>query len=183
MNVYQLKIGLIGAKPPIWREIKVNNNITFGTLHEIIQEVMGWENSHLHEFTDRQKDISIRRVDGMFGVEDANISNEDKVKIKYILKRKGSRIKYIYDFGDSWEHEIKVTAVFKDKKLDYPICLKGKRACPPEDCGGVWGYANLLETIKDPKHPEHEDMIEWIGEDFDPEKFDLEKLNEILKRY
>ena len=110
--------------------------------------------------------------------------DSSKIKVKEYLIIKGDKMLYTYDFGDSWEHVItveKVEPILKSEK--YPICIKGKGNCPPEDCGGLWGYYELLNTIKDKKHPEHEEMIEWIGEDYDPDEFKLAKINGRLKMY
>ena len=101
-----------------------------------------------------------------------------------MLKKEKDTLIYEYDFGDSWEHKILLEKILTDDgKTVLPVCIKGKRASPPEDCGGIWGYEELLETISNPKHPDHEEMLEWLGGEFDPEAFDLEQINKDLARY
>lgn len=180
-RIYQLKIELLGIKPPIWRKIKVNGKTIFGDLHMIIQIVMGWEDDHLFEFENKELRISDNSESDFFNRFEAKDS--DEITIEEVLKRKGSKIKYIYDFGDSWEHLITVEETEDGVLSNGAICLKGKRNCPPEDCGGIWGYMENLSIISDPKHPDYEDCIGWMGEDFDPEYFNLEKTNEILSGY
>ena len=177
-SIYQLKVTLNKSKPPIWRRIQVNSDITLYKLHQILQVVMGWFNVHLHQFIIRGKYYGIPDPDD----PDFEIKNEKRVKLNQIVSRVGDKFIYEYDFGDGWEHIILLEKVLQPEAgVHYPICLKGKRACPPEDCGGIWGYNDLLEAIQDPAHPEHEDMLEWLGGSFDPEEFDLDEVNEKLK--
>jgi hypothetical protein len=178
-SIYQIKITLIGAKPPIWRTVLVSGDIGLSAFHEVIQKTMGWRNCHLHQFIANNVFYGI--PDDDFGME---IEDETKYKISHLLKKEKDTIKYEYDFGDSWEHKILLEKVLPfDGKTALPVCSKGKRACPPEDCGGIWGYEELLEAISDPRHPEHESMLEWLGGEFDPEEFDLEDINEDLAKY
>ncbi|MGB0880702.1 MAG: plasmid pRiA4b ORF-3 family protein [Polaribacter sp.] len=172
-EIVQLKITLKRSKPPIWRRILIEKEMTFEDLHYIIQDVMGWENCHLHEFRDNNVVID---EDDFFG--DGNIDSSE-ITLREHFTRLKQKITYTYDFGDSWEHEILVEKFLdRDKEIDYPICIKGKNNCPPEDCGGIWGFYSMLEIIQDKNHPEREEMLEWIGEDYDPEHFDLEETNE-----
>jgi hypothetical protein len=176
-QIYQLKVTLLGTKPPIWRRLQVPGNVTLEKLHSILQAAMGWSESHLHLFTVDGEDFS----DPMFELEDA--ANERKAKLKEIAPRTGVAFRYVYDFGDNWEHEVWIEDVLPPGEgCTQPVCLKGKRACPPDDCGGVWGYEDFLEAIRDPKHKEHEEMLEWIGGGFDPEAFDPKEVNKFLKR-
>lgn len=177
IKVLQLKIVLQGIDPPVWRRILVEDTISFYQLHDVIQSVMGWEDDHLFEFD--QGGLSIGRAHEDFMGE---VKSAKKVKIKEVFSTEGQRLPYIYDFGDSWEHLIIVEKIMeKDPSQKYPVCLDGERACPPEDCGGVWGYEELLEIKKDKNHPEYEErIVEWLGEDFDPEDFDLNEVNEGL---
>jgi hypothetical protein len=181
-EIYQLEITLLGSKPRIWRRFEVPANITLASLHYIIQTVMGWENSHLHQFTigeERYGEIIPDVVSGM----DLEMTDERKIKLGDVVGNVGDRFMYEYDFGDSWEHGLKVLKTGPPEPgVRYPVCLAGKRACPPEDCGGVWGYENLLEIIADPSHEEHGSMMEWLGEEFDPEAFDLDEINGTLRR-
>ncbi len=177
-NIYQLKITLKGSKPPIWRRIQVNSDITLHKLHKIIQIVMGWYGGHLHQFIIRGKYYGIPDPE----IDFYDVKDERRVKLNRLVSKEGEKFIYEYDFGDDWEHVILLEKILPpEPEKHYPICIKGKRACPPEDCGGIWGYEEFLKAIKDPNHPEHEEMLEWIGGDFDPEEFDLEYVNEILK--
>ncbi|MGH1436637.1 MAG: plasmid pRiA4b ORF-3 family protein [Lewinella sp.] len=174
MKIYQLKITLQGSsKPPIWRQILVASTINFQELHAIIQGAMGWTNSHLHAFTDSRRNFFIGIPDnsGMMDVTDGRTK-----KINTLLKKEKDHVLYEYDFGDGWIHTIELQKILPvDDKLRYPYLLKGKGSCPPEDCGGIWGYYNMVEAINDPKHPEHEDLVEWTGlEYWDVNEVDLE---------
>jgi|SRR5579862_3015834 len=175
--VYQLKITLRGAKPPIWRRVQVPADFTLKKLHRVIQLAMGWTDSHLHLF-----DVGgIHYSDPEFEVEETN--NEARIRLSQAAPVEKAKFRYEYDFGDSWDHEILVEKILPpDPAVRYPICLTGKRACPPEDCGGVWGYAELLETLADPDSEDHEEMLEWLDGDFDPEEFDVEMTNAALTR-
>ena len=175
-SIYQIKISLIGAKPPIWRIVLVPSNIGLDAFHEVIQLAMGWTDSHLHQFIANNVFYGIPDDDFELEMED-----ETQYKLSQLLQKEKDTIKYEYDFGDSWEHKILLEKIFPDDgKTALPVCIKGKRACPPEDCGGIWGYEELLETVSNPKHPDHDDMLEWLGGEFDPEEFDLEAINEDL---
>jgi len=176
MNIYRIKVTLRHVKPPIWRRIEVPADIKLGRLHDALQIAMGWTDSHLHGF---------RKGRDAYGVPDPDfpigMKNERNVRLNS-LAGEGDAIAYDYDFGDGWEHELRIEKVLPaESGVHYPRCIKGKRACPPEDCGGPWGYGNLLEAIGDPTHEEHEELQEWLGEDFDPEFFDIEEVNEAYK--
>jgi hypothetical protein len=176
--IYQIKVTLKGSKPPIWRRIQVRGDINLGKLHTILQEVMGWEDYHLHQFIVGRTYYGVPHPDFGFDMRD-----ESRVKLNQIAPGEGFKFLYEYDFGDSWEHVLLVEKVLPPEQgQHYPVCIKGKRACPPEDVGGVWGYAEFLEAIQNPDHPEHEDYLEWIGGDFDPEGFDLDGVNAGLRR-
>ena len=178
-SIYQIKISLIGVKPPIWRTVLVASNIDLEIFHGVIQLAMGWTDSHLHQFIANNVFYGIPDDDFELEMED-----ESKYKLSQLLSKEKDTLIYEYDFGDSWEHKILLEKILPfDTKTVLPVCIKGKRACPPEDCGGIWGYEELLETISDPKHPDHEDMLEWLGGDFDPDEFDLEEINEDLAEY
>jgi|GEM_PF-146538 len=178
-QVYQLKLTLDGVKPPIWRRLLVKEDINLLTLHEIIQRAMGWEDYHLHMFTIAGQ-IFGDQEDDEFG--DLGTKNETRYKLNKLGLGEKSKFKYEYDFGDSWEHTILVEKILPaEKGAHYPVCLTGKRACPPEDVGGVWGYENFLKAITDPNHKEHDEYMEWSGGSFDPEEFDLTEVNELLR--
>ncbi|MHC1576773.1 MAG: plasmid pRiA4b ORF-3 family protein [Methanosarcinaceae archaeon] len=179
-RVYQYKITLAGIKPPIWRRIQVPETYTFWDLHVAIQDAMGWLDRHLHIFLVVDPSTNMRREIGtptkMYDEYDETIPGwEHKIADYFSLKH--PKTDYEYDFGDSWGHKIQLEKILpREKGIDYPVCIKGKRACPPEDCGGVWGYKELLEAIKDPKHDEHREMLEWVGGDLDPEHFDVKEV-------
>ena len=178
MNIYQIKVTLKHSRPPIWRRLQVPADTKLGKLHDILQAAMGWTDSHLHAF---------RVGDTLHGVPDPEFPDETKSERSARLDRiatEGDTIIYEYDFGDSWGHELWIEKILPaEKGKRYPLCLTGSRACPPEDCGGVFGYARLLEVLTDPKHEEHDETLEWLGEDFDPEAFDLEEVNQGLREF
>ncbi len=177
--VYQIKITLDHTHPPIWRRILAPANTTLLKLHDILQIVMGWEDYHLHMFTINGTIYSNPANDeyGQMDTED-----EGSYKLSQVITQKGQKFKYEYDFGDSWHHTLLVEKILPSQAgVHYPLCLAGKHACPPEDVGGVWGYMNFLEAIRDPSHPDHETYLEWAGEDFDPELFHLEEINTNLR--
>ena len=178
--VYQLKVTLKESHPPIWRRIQLRD-CTLGKLHEVLQVAMGWKDSHLHQFIVRGERY------GPADPEDADwdmkIEDEEKLSISQVAKmvRRG-RIIYEYDFGDSWQHDILLEKLFEpEPNVSYPRCIEGARACPPEDVGGVWGYAGFLEAISDPNHEDHDEKVEWIGGEFDPSTFDLDAVNRELR--
>jgi len=166
-------------RPPIWRRVQVPSDLTLAKLHRVIQAVMGWYDSHLHQFIVGKTYYGVPSLDEFSELE---LKDERKARLDQILSRSKQKIVYEYDFGDSWEHEIVLEKILApDSRTRYPACLGGARACPPEDCGGVGGYANFLEAISDPDHEEHEEMLEWIGGEFDPEQFDVDLVNQGLK--
>lgn len=175
--VYQLKVTLKHIKPAIWRRLQVAADIKLDKLHMVLQDALGWTNSHLHHFI---------AGDDLYGMADldeysAALKDEKKFKLAQIASEK-SRLIYEYDFGDGWKHETLVEKVLAPEPgVQYPRCLAGKRACPPEDCGGVGGYDYLLKIIADPKHDEHAEMMTWLGGSFDPEAFDLWKTDTGLR--
>ncbi len=176
--IYQLKVTLTGSRPPIWRRIQISGETHLHKLHRILQIVMGWEDYHLHQFVVGERYYGTSQPD--FDLE-MEVKDERTVTLGGVAPAVGQKFTYEYDFGDSWEHEILVEKILKPAPgVRYPVCIKGKRACPPEDCGGIWGYESFLEAIRDPNQPEHEEMLEWIGESFDPEAFDLEAVNREL---
>jgi len=139
---------------------------------------MGWTNSHLHQFNIEGKKY---RGEGMYDpVEDPEVLDESEYRLNKLIGE-NSIFDYEYDFGDCWEHEIRVEKVIPaEEGVSYPLCLYGERACPPEDCGGTWGYEELLNVLNDPEHEDHEQYSEWAGKDFDPEKFDIAETNRVL---
>ena len=177
VRIYQIKVTLDESKPPIWRRLLVPSNITLEKFHYMLQVAMGWTNSHLHQFIVGQTYFGEPHPDYGFKMRD-----ERDVKLNQVVTGEGFKFRYEYDFGDSWLHNLLVEKVLEPEPgQQYPVCIKGKRACPPEDVGGVWGYEGFLEAIRNPDHSEHEMYVEWIGGEFDPEEFDLDETNEILR--
>ena len=175
-KILQIKITLKGSKPPVWRRIQVSSGTLLPNLHKIIQTVMGWTNSHLHQFEDGKTIYSMPTEDDWTpGIDYSNLV------IGKFLKKKGDTLVYEYDFGDGWEHILKLEEI-PDNGTEVPVFLAGKRACPPEDCGGVWGYSNLLEILANPDHEEYESSLEWVGDDFDPDYLDIVEINELIER-
>lgn len=206
-QVHTLKIALKGSAPPIWRKVAVPSNYTLGDLHIVIQIVMGWSGGHLHQFiwrapktkpTPKGLPRDVQRImsglaqlgqdpdryisDPAFELEETE--NENKITLSQLAPEVKNKFIYEYDFGDSWEHEITVLEIGSPQEgVRYPTCLDGKLACPPDDCGGLWGYYELQEILKDKNHPEHEERLEWLGDDFDPEKFDIQAVNKDLAKF
>lgn len=178
--IYQIKVSLRGARPPIWRRIEVPADVTLARLHELIQVAFGWNDSHLHVFETPY---------GSFGRPDADLGHRaaSRVTLEQVARAVGDKLRYTYDFGDNWEHDILVEkALDRDASVAYPRCVGGRRAAPPEDCGGVWGYAELVEILADPTHPEHQDRLDWLDLDgptgFDPARFDAKAVTAALQR-
>jgi hypothetical protein len=179
-QIYQIKVTLNDTHPPVWRRIQVLSNTTLLKLHNILQIVMGWGDYHLHMFT-IEGSIYGDPADDEYG--DLGIVDEARFRLNQVIYREGQRFRYEYDFGDSWDHTLLVEKILPPQEsVRYPICLKGKRACPPEDVGGVWGYENFLEAICNTDHHEHEEYLNWIGGEFDPEAFNLEEVNTRLRQ-
>lgn len=150
--------------------------------HKVIQTTMGWTNSHMHQFI-KDRTYYTRRYPGdeLFG--EMEYVDYQGLKISDLLKQEKDNIIYEYDFGDSWEHEILLEKILPDdSSKNYPVCLTGKMNCPPEDSGGVWGYADMLEILDEPDHEEYDSIIEWLGEGFDPKYFNKNEINDMLKQ-
>jgi hypothetical protein len=176
---YLLKIQLLDIEPVIWRRFVVPASITLDRLHDVIQIVMGWTDSHLHEFTIGNK----RYMEYPESKEDGLVCG--RYRLGDLIKQKGRTFRYLYDFGDSWEHELALeeNRYFNPELRTELACLEGERPCPPEDVGGVPGYFEFCNALKDPSHEEHESYMEWSGGDFDSEQFDSESINWELMKY
>ena len=179
-DIYQIKVTLRDTRPPIWRRLLVPAGLTLDALHDVLQVAMGWDDSHMHEFR-----IGQRR----FGKPDPNdrlmgldpVGNERATHLYKVLGKVGAKATYTYDFGDGREHVIVVEKVLPpDPAGHYPICVGGKLQGPPDDCGGVPGYYNLLEALRDPDHEEHEDLLDWVGGEFNPDAFSVDEVNQKL---
>ena len=169
--ILSLKITLVGTKPPIWRRILVPDRMILGDLHVAIQAAMGWYNCHMHSF-----DIDGRQYGDVSA--DDEVANENALNLRRVGKTGVTTFSYTYDFGDNWEHRITIEK--PPAKLPgppYPRCVAGKRACPPENSGGIWGYRESLEILADPAHPEYAERREWFEDDLTPEAFDLADVN------
>ncbi len=179
-QIFQIKVTLDNIKPVISRKVLVESDTNLESFHYIVQSVMGWTDSHLHQFI---KDQVFYIADDEGFDSDRTVNYIDKkLKLNDLLSEEKQNIQYEYDFGDSWRHTITLEKIVEaELGKKYPICIQGQNACPPEDCGGVWGYQNLLEVIKNKKHPEHNDMMEWLGGEFDPKFFDIEEVNKLLR--
>lgn len=157
-SLYQLKVSLNGSRPLIWRRFLVPDSISLHQLHTILQIVMGWTNSHLHQFIIEAEYYGEPEEEDGYSED---LKNEKRYRLNQLVQRKGFKFTYEYDFGDKWEHTIHVDAILPiEKGRQYPVCLAGKRACPPEDIGGVEGYGDILEIYRNLKHPEHDDLVE-----------------------
>jgi len=175
--IYQLKVTLEGTEPSVWRRFLVPVDYTIEKLHRVLQIVMGWEDAHLHEFKAGKLSYGEPHPD-----YDFKMLNHKKATVQGVAPRVGSKFTYIYDFGDGWQHELKVEKILDaEKGVHYPLCAAGDRACPPENCGGIWGFAELLEALENPKTDEQRELVEWVG-DYEPTAFDLDKVNKRLKR-
>ncbi len=185
-SIYDLKISLLYLNPPIWRRVQVAGDTPLDELHAIIQMAMGWTNSHMHHFMlGSGRNIQFFKMDmknGFFAEEESEGGRyETEVTLAEVLPKPKASMTYEYDFGDSWLHEILVEKISPPEPgATYPRCIGGEYACPPEDIGGPPGYANFAMAIQNPRHPEHREMLDWVGKNFDPFKFDVEQANKLL---
>lgn len=180
-KAYELNIVLSGL--PIWRRLLVRGDINLGLLHAAIQAAMGWTNSHLHHFiVGKIRYTDPATLDECFPGQEPDLDENESVLME-IAPRAKMKLLYEYDFGDSWMHLITVEKIHNldISRLFVAQCLDGALACPPEDCGGIWGYTGLLEIIRNPKHEEYESMVEWLGE-YDPDAFDIGRVNKYLMK-
>lgn len=176
MVVYEVRVSLLEIEPEVWRRVRIPGDARLNEVHIVLQMVMGWTNSHQHEFVgaDRKRYGSAEEHDLLPGV-----LNERQYRLSSLIREPGDKCLYIYDFGDEWAHEIVLEAIVELEAPDQPVwCLGGQGACPPEDCGGVPGYFDLLEQLKDSDAEDHQDVVELYGEDFDPEAFDCTVFNQ-----
>jgi hypothetical protein len=179
-EIYQIKVTLLGTRPPIWRRLLVPSELTLEQLHAVLQAAMGWEDCHLHEFR-----IGSQR----FGKPDPSerwlgrsvTLSERTARLTAVMGRVGAKAVYTYDFGDGWQHQLVVEKVLvPEPGPPYPVCIDGQRQGPPEDCGGIGGFYRLLQALRDPEDKEHEELSEWLGRDFDPDAFSLQAVNRRL---
>lgn len=181
---YQFKISLSGTKPLVWRRFQVPE-CSLGALHDAIQMVMGWEDAHLHSFIISKESFTMAR-DDVGWMEDCGFLDKEEYLLRDVIPATARefRFRYEYDFGDSWLHEVVLEKrLTGEETLAKPVCLGGKNACPPEDCGGIWGYEDMKAALQDEGHERHEDFVEWGMEDFDPTGFSVEETNAELEKY
>jgi len=178
-QVVQFKITLLHIDPTIWRRIQISDSCSFWDLHVAIQDVMGWMDYHLHEFQVKGSKTKQKEFIG--------IPNEDDYDVHYILPgwenkvmgylKNNKEFLYTYDYGDNWRHRIKFEGIHdKQPNQQYPICLGGQRACPPEDVGGIPGYYDFIEAIQDPENENHKSMLDWVGGSYNPNEFDAKNV-------
>lgn len=175
--IYELTVTLRDIEPAIWRVVQVPAGITLGGLHRVLQVAMGWTNSHRYLFHVGEK--AYGEPDEEWDIE---VLDSAVVTLPEAAQQHPSFV-YEYDLGDSWEHDIVVQRRVPGASNHLPKCLGGARACPPEDAGGSGGYEELIEALSDPNHEEHDAMVMWAGEDFDPERFDRPAVNRRLRGF
>ncbi len=177
-KLYVLKVSLKGIELEIWRRFVVPSDITLDRLHDVIQIVMGWEDYHLHQFTIEGKRYTEYRESPEDGKDDG------RHRLGNLVKHKGVSFEYIYDFGDNWHHQVTLEETnYLQGPHDEPVrLLTGERACPPEDVGGIGGYAEYCDAMKNKKHPRHKEYAEWRGS-YDSEMVDIDKKNMELLKY
>jgi hypothetical protein len=181
-QIYRIKITLENVKPPVWRRIEVPGDVTLAQLHAIIQRVMGWDDYHMWSFQVGETEYQTGSGEMFDFGGSPKPRSPASTTLEQATEARRISFRYWYDFGDDWFHTLKVERVAHPEPLAiYPRCLEGERACPPEDCGGPWGYQNFLKAVTNPKHPEHEEMLEWIGGEWNAEAFDLDGVNQAIR--
>ncbi len=188
--LYRLKIDLCNISPAIWREFIIPSDLTLENLHVVIQTVMGWTNSHLHQYIKDGTYYTVRYESDDYWDELGCVDYKG-MKICDLLCNKGDIIQYLYDLGDSWMHSLELTDIIDSPSFDDPDnadfhyleCLAGERRCPPEDCGGIGGFYEILNILQNPSHEKYESYIVWLGKNYDPEQFDLNSVNKRLTSF
>lgn len=189
-QVFQFKIELSEIAPTIWRRILVPSDYNFWDLHVAIQDSMGWKDSHLHHFEIKGKG---QRTPVHIGIPDFDRNEEPQevfpgweIPVFVYFNDLGKEAKYLYDYGDDWMHTVKLEGyLYKEKETSYPVCIGGEKACPPEDCGGIHGYKNVLTVLADPENEDYDSMRHWVGKDWNPDWFykDLVEFDNPYKRW
>jgi hypothetical protein len=182
-SLYQLRIALQNILPPVWRRIVVPGRLRLNCLHDTLQIVMGWTDSHLHQFEKDGAVYSVPCPESEQDPEFAHVIDSSRIRLDQLLTNEGDSLIYLYDFGDGWRHEVILEKILPDSDSSMPPqCLAGERHCPPEDVGGAHGYSVFLDIIFDPSHEEHESMVRWVGGRFQPEDFSVMAVNQVLSR-
>jgi hypothetical protein len=180
LNIYQIKVTLLGTKPPIWRRVLVPASLTLAQLHDVLQIAMGWDDKHAHQFRAGQRRFGRPEPADPFS-RMPRIESEHTSRLSTVLRQSAGTMIYIYDFGDGWEHEIALEKQLSaDPGVTYPTCTDGQHACPPEDCGGIQGFYDLLDALADPNHKQHAELSGWIDDKFDPRAFSVDLVNRKL---
>lgn len=175
-SCYQIRISLKDSPLPIWRRLLVQSDLTLDVVHEVFQIAMGWWDTHLYDFQVAGRHFGdLSTSDGDDEVEDSG-----EFSLQDVLKKVGDKLQYDYDFGDSWSHEVILEKILQSGKYDdgsWAKCLHGKRAGPPEDCGGIHGFTELIAAAEDPLHPQRKELLDWVGCDYNPDAFDARTVN------
>ena len=178
-TVHRLKVTLRQVRPPVWRRIEVPSDMRLSELAGVLEAAMGWMGGHLHAF---DADGVLYEIPDEEGFGRRTTRDERKAQLGQALRDVRARMRWDYDFGDGWEHDVVVEAIEpRAGDVRYPRCLAGRRACPPDDCGGPWGYNELLAAVADPLHVEHQSLTVWAPSGFDPEAFDVEVATEMMR--
>lgn len=180
-QIFQVQIVLRGSKPKIWRRILIPSDMPLSVFHEVIQTSMGWENSHLHQF-EKDNIFYTMKIEGDVFWDEKKKKDYKDLTVSDLLTKKHDKVTYEYDYGDIWEHDIFLEEILNaDPHTKYPLCVDGKMSCPPEDCGGIQAYHNILVILRNPEHKYYENYKDWLDEDFDPEYFDKNEVNRRLQ--
>jgi len=181
-ELYQIHISMKWIKPKIWRRVLIPADMKLEDLHRVIQAVIGWTNSHLHQFA-KDGQFYRKKMDDDFKWGYTGEIDYENIRVSDLISAEKDSMVYEYDFGDGWVHNILLEKIVPNNEgIINPVCLAGKRNCPPEDCGGPPGYEDILEALKHPDDEEYEELLEWVGEEYDPEEFNIEEVNEFLKK-
>jgi hypothetical protein len=180
VKIYQLKITLRHSDPKIWRRVLVPGVFSFHALHNVIQLAMGWTNCHLYAFRFKKTQIGIPDPEW----DEDNLIDSETTALEGFFEDRKELFQYEYDFGDGWIHDIKIEKILEPApRQAYPVCLAGELACPPEDCGGIYGYYHILEVLAAKRHPEKKELKEWLSQDFDPQEFDINETNDLFEAF
>jgi len=181
-ELFQLHISMKWIKPKIWRRVLIPADMKLEDLHRVIQTVMGWTNSHLHQFV-KDGQFFRKKMDDDFDWGHMDEIDYKNIRVSDLLSSEKDNMIYEYDFGDGWEHKVLLEKIVPNsEQIIDPVCIAGERNCPPEDCGGPPGYENILEALKHPDDEEYDELLEWLGEEYDPEEFNIEEVNDLLKK-